>query len=269
MKRTLIKILTVALTFGAMLVAPRNSEAASVLINNLSVTVGGVTWCIAGCAVVGANGPIWGAAAGTLVHSPSEGGTQALVLTQTGAGNQFNFDSSDRGGTGAACSPGAPCATTLTINGVAIALSGAQVNALANFNTDDASIIHQEASAWGPAVFNGGPGGLVVWFGYADTAHNSACTDTTGVGGEIAGDCTPNNPWQGSPNTTFIGGTVTTAPGAGCDKTGITSCIDAGAIRIQVNDVPVTTPEPSVLMMLGVGLVAIAFVTRKLARNNA
>src|SRR5689334_7980817 len=114
MKRTLIKVLTVALTFGAFLVAPKASEAASVAINSLSVTVGGVTWCISGCAVSGANGPIWGAAGGTVIHSPSEGGTQVLILTQTAAGNQFNFDSSERGG-GAPCGGGTPCTTTLTI----------------------------------------------------------------------------------------------------------------------------------------------------------
>jgi len=263
-------VLTVALIFGAMLVAPKSSEAANVTINSLSVTVGGVTWCISGCPVTGTvNGPIWGAAAGTVVHSPSEGGTQVLILTQTAINNSFNFDSSDRGGqAGGPCNALNPCATTLTINGVNIALSGAQVNVLANNNVDDGSVIHQEASAWGPAVFNGGAGGLIVWFGYADTAHNSACPDTAGLGGEIAGDCTPNNPWQGSANTLFVGNTVTTAPGAGCDKTGVTACFDAGAIRIQVND-GVTTPEPSVLLTLGIGLVAIAFVTRRRARNNA
>src|SRR6185436_20411118 len=116
MKRTLIKVLSVALTFGAMLVAPKTTQAASVTITSLSVNVGGTTWCIAGCAVVGANGPIWGAAAGTVIHSPSEGGTQVLILTQTGAGNQFNFDTSDRGG-GTDCNAGSPCTTTLTING--------------------------------------------------------------------------------------------------------------------------------------------------------
>jgi hypothetical protein len=269
MKRTLIKVLSVALTFGALLVAPKASEAASVTINTLSVTVGGVTWCISGCATVGANGPIWGAAAGTVIHSPSEGGTQVLLLTQTGVGGQFNFDSSDRGGgAGGDCNAANPCATSLTINGTTITPSGTQANALANFNLDDGSITHQEATAWGPAISNAGAGGLIVWFGYADSAHNSPCTDTTGLGGEIAGDCTPNAPWQGSANTTFIGGTVTTTPGNGCDKTGITACFDAGAIRIQVND-SIATPEPSVLLMLGVGLVGIAFVTRKRAKNNA
>jgi PEP-CTERM motif len=262
MKRSLIKVLSVVLTFGALLVAPRASEAASVTINSLSVTVGGVTWCISGCAAVGANGPIWSGAAGAVVHSPSEGGTQVLILTQTAIGNQFNFDSSDRGGTGGDCAPATPCVTSLTINGVVIALSGTQLNALANFNLDDGSITHQETSEWGPAVFNGGPGGLVVWFGYADTAHNSACTDA-------GANCLPDNPWQGSANTQFVGNTVTTPAGQGCDKPGITACFDAGAIRIQVNDIPVTTPEPSVLVMLGVGLVGIAVVTRKRAKNNA
>src|SRR4030095_10803121 len=102
MKRILITVLSVAVAFGAMLIAPAPADAANVTITSLTVNVGGTVWCIAGCAAVGPNGPIWGTAAGTVIHSPSEGGTQVLILTQTGANNQFNFDTSERGG-GAVC----------------------------------------------------------------------------------------------------------------------------------------------------------------------
>jgi hypothetical protein len=80
-------------------------------------------------------------------------------------------------------------------------------------------------------LFNGGPGNFIVWFGYADTAHTDACADTTG---QVPNNCLPDNPWQGSPNTLFVGAAGGSPGAGGCARPGFSTCFDAGAIRIEV-----------------------------------
>jgi len=248
-------VVAVALLAALSILAyPGTSSAASITINNVSVTVGATNGCISGCTNPTNN--IWSTAAGTTLFSSDVSGLHSLVLTQTST-STFNFDTSDNNGLN--CSPTSPCTTTLSINGLVIPLSGPQANVLANNNQDTGSLTHNEASNWNQAVFNGGPGGLIVWFGYADTAHSDPCADTVGT---IASNCLPDNPWQGSPNTLFVGNPTTTAPGAGCDRPGVTSCFDAGAIRIEVNP-GATVPEPSSVVLIGFGLAGLLALNRK------
>jgi hypothetical protein len=270
-RASLVHVLFTAL---CIFIIPATSEAVSTPINNVMVTVGGVTWCITGCSSAPTGnsgaGAIWSTAAGTVITSPDSPGNHTLILTQTpnigGNGDVFNFDTSDRDGTAiGTCSPSLPCLTVLSINGTSIPLSGGQANALANFNNDPGGTLHNEASNWNGAVFNGGPGGLIVWFGYADNAHSDQCADTTGT---VASNCLPDNPWQGSPNTVFIGGTVNGVQNVGCDRPNTPNCFDGGAIRIEINNA-ISTPEPASVFLLGVGLIGFAALLKKRARTEA
>jgi len=225
----------------SLLATPVRSDAVVVTTVTVTETQGAFanTWCIAGCA-----NNIWAAGGGTNLLPG-----QSLVLTQNGG---FNFDSSEGVFNNLGCQGGgaAACTVTLNVNGTNIPLP--QNNALNNFNVDTNPLgnVHNEASDWASV---GSLSGLSIFIGYADNAHTGPCADADG-------NCLPENPWQGSPGTTFIGASFVGGAG-GCDRPGITSCFDAGAIRIT--GVPVTVPEPTTLLLLGAGLVGAAAWQRR------
>jgi PEP-CTERM motif len=257
------------------------AEATSVTIQNVTVTstVGADTrtWCMIGCVFNFGAGNLWASFANTVINSPSSGGAQSLVLTQnpTAGVPGFNFDTSEHifsNGTADSCGRAgglAPsCVMTLNILTDLFGLVSVPLpldNALNNFNADPSGGDHQEAANWNVSFLNQ-PGGLHVWVGYADNAHVGPCADVTGM---IASNCLPDNPWLGSPNTIFAGQAIADTTGAECLRLGITSCFDAGAIRIELND-PTTTavPEPASMMLLATGLAGLMARRRSRARKE-
>ncbi len=152
---------------------------------------------------------------------------QSLILTQT---RGFNFDTSDD------CHPPVCGIPVVSVNGLSF-LDTLQV--LTFGQADDRSITTDEAHDW---TLLGSAPGFLVYAGYADTAHSGPCPGS---------GCLPT-PWSGSPGVIFQGSAFLGGP-TGCVRPGFADCYDAGAIRITA------IPEPIGLMLLGVGLIAMAF----------
>ena len=232
----------VALTVGALAFAsPSVSQAAT--ITNVTVTLGGVTWCAFSC-----TNNIWGAGFTAAGGSITITGAQSLILTQTAG---FNFDTSD------VALGNALITITQTVGGTATFTDNA--NVLGNFGLPDTTT-NAEAAEWTLPLVNVSSG-LKLWVGYADTAHADAFVDP-GLNG------LPDGPWLGTQaaGSTFIGAAGGSSGAGGCvhGTPVISPCFDAGALRIEV----APTPEPSILLLMGIGLVGIAAFNRKKAKNN-
>jgi hypothetical protein len=247
-KQKLIKVMAGAVALGAlMFAAPAVTQAAN--ITSVKVTIGAVTWCDISQACTH---QIWNLGPGGIDLT----GGKSLVMTQaqlSQASGNYNFDTSEE----------QTFTPVITINGVVFTDTTKVLN---NLGTDPETTSHQEAFDW---TSLGSNGGISLWVGYADTAHGG----TTGLGSQQCSDanhtCLPENPWLTSATNTFLGAPVA----GGCAPPGTTTvnpdlaCFDAGALRIEL--APVQTPEPSVLLSLGTGLIAIAMMFRKSLKNRA
>jgi hypothetical protein len=267
MKKPKMRLLLVLVAGIFVIAAPTVSQA--VTITSIKVSFGTTTFCDttqAGCTLT-----VWDLGGGKTV---GVGGNNALVLTQNQSGvsgsiGGFNFDTSE---IALGVIPTGPVPAFTGSATIGIGING---NTTANsvVFTDNGTILnlpqgldptgigadtHQESVDWTlPAVNT--LGGIKIWLGYADTSHNASCSD--GDTDCLPGNGTANSPWGAAQlGSNFLGGT---AGPSGCIKPGTTACFDAGAIRIEA----VAAPEPSPLLLFGIGLIAVSLVIQKKAKG--
>lgn len=233
-------LLTLALLLLASTLEADNATA-SVLITDVEVTVGPLTWCNTGNAApacAGAGTP-WNLGAGI----PLDPG-QTLVLTQTAG---YNFDTSD------GCpAPGGCRYDRVVINGQTFVDTAKILAGQIAHVVDPVDTFNMEAADW--LGVGSGPG-FGVSVGYADTLHtNPVCTDSNGT-------CLPDGPFA---DATYFIGAGAGQPNAGYPASihcsfALQDCYDSGAILISTVPVPATW----LLMALGIGGMGLALHKRR------
>jgi len=259
-KQRMTRLLLVLVVGVMMIGVPTVSQATAV--TSISVALGSTVYCDTLNPLATCTNRIWNLGAGGVTIGM--GPTNSLVLTQNQPGvgtGGFNFDTSDvfvaMGFTGIpviTIGTSSPTATA-TFNDTGRILSQTP-GTIVPQGPDPGGSFHEEAVDW---TSLGTQSGIQIWLGYADTAHSqTTCPDSDG-------DCIPANPWPGTiaPGT-FLGSAVTSS--TGCVRAGVTSCFDAGAIRIET--VQVAVPEPSSLFLLGISLLGIFYAIQKLANKS-
>jgi hypothetical protein len=261
-----------ALVMGVLVfAAPSTSQA--VTITSVSVTVGGTTWCdtTGSCA-----NQIWDLGGGVLLFPASN----SLVLTQTGGSAGFNFDTSEF------CTAATPCAApTITIGWLGGPVGGETFSDTAkvlagSFNNGPDPVTNEfnEATNW-VASGTSGSGLFNLNLAYADNIHTDICGDINANSGAGAGattnnNCFPENPFSDA--TKFIGGgahnnvftDVSEFPNHCTPATTDLTCFDAGVLQIHGLETP-KIPEPSTLLLLGVGLIGLASYGRRHLKKSA
>ena len=194
---------------------------------------------------------------------------QQLILTQNSTTTRdFNFDTSDVACAGSVSTCVAPV-IKVTIQGVGTVsfTDGTPTNNVLHYNNaDSADATHNESQAW---KLLGSIAGIKLWVGYADDAHTNACADGD-EGPGTAGNCHPD-PWQGSFDTIFLGNPVTESAPGDCPRPFSVQCFDAGAIKMEYDSTTQTfvgTPEPSTMLLLGIGLIGFTAWEKKRKKSR-